>query len=149
MGILKLISPCRMPIRNTQRRETERRKRDLIGKSSKSLPVHLFFLLFSLWGEGESERLFCKCNFPSFLSALPLETNRTSFLSPETMIHSASETSVIPTPARWRAPHPFGIDGDSETGRKAVAYRIRSPEMMTAPSCNGDWGLKTLINNSS
>src|SRR5512139_1359152 len=110
-----------MPITNTQRRQTKRRNNPFLGRSSKVLLGHVLSFSFLSPSGVKSARLSFKSSLPSFFSKVPLQANRTSPLSSEMMMHSASEISVMPTPARWRVPHSFGKEVDLDKGRRAAA----------------------------
>ena len=56
----------------------------------------------------------------------------------------ASDSSLMPTAARWRVPSVPPI-GASVRGRTQAAARMRLPRMITAPSCRGVFGVKIWI----
>ena len=61
-------------------------------------------------------------------------------VSSETMTETASVSSVMPIPARWRVPSWVESSGFMESGRKQAAAATRSFCTMTAPSCSGRAG---------
>src|SRR4030042_1182937 len=112
---------------NTQRRHTRKRKSALVEISSNIFLGHGLSLSFVSPRGVKSERLSFKSSFRSFFSTFPLEANKTSPLSSEMIMHSPSEISVMPTPARCRVPHSLAREVDLDKGRRAAAYRIRPP----------------------
>ena len=69
--------------------------------------------------------------------------------SSETITTTASETSLVPTPARWRVPRSLGRCGLSLSGMTQPAAATRPPRTMTAPSCRGEFLKKRLRSSCS
>src|SRR5580700_202923 len=63
-------------------------------------------------------------------------------VSSDTTTEKQSDSSVIPNAARWRVPSSVISRGLVVKGRKQAAEAIRSPWMITAPSCSAAPGWK-------
>jgi hypothetical protein len=69
-------------------------------------------------------------------------------VSSETTITTASDSSVMPTAARWRVPTPSGRSVRKVRGRIEPAWVIRPSRITTAPSWSGEYGRKTEVRSS-
>src|SRR6185503_4287850 len=88
------------------------------------------------------------CSAEKFRSRSPDIASEMVPVSSETTIAIASFSSVSPSAARWRVPRSRLTRGFTDSGRKHAAAAMRSPWMITAPSCSGDAGWKMLESRS-